>query len=153
MLRMSNAKPPEDPTGVAHVPNGRHPAATSPGEVRETRGPQAGSIQTWLRVLFWLAVLSVAILSLLPSQRLPGFTATVWDKAQHAGGFALLALLGLRAYAAGSGKGTGPVLVGLVALGIAIELAQSATGWRHGDARDVLADAVGLALGWMLARL
>jgi 1-acyl-sn-glycerol-3-phosphate acyltransferase len=137
---------------MPRTPDGSRRAGDRETEHKDTVGAEASPVRTWLRLLFWLAVVAVVALSLLPSQRLPGFTATVWDKAQHAGGFALLALLGLRAYASPR-KGTWPVLAGLMALGIAIELAQSATGWRHGDARDAMADAVGLALGWLLVRV
>jgi VanZ family protein len=149
---MSTSTPPEDPTAMPRTPDGGRRAGDRETEHKDTVGAEASPVRTWLRLLFWLAVVAVVALSLLPSQRLPGFTATVWDKAQHAGGFALLALLGLRAYASPR-KGTWPVLAGLMALGIAIELAQSATGWRHGDARDAMADAVGLALGWLLVRV
>jgi len=39
----------------------------------------------------------------------------------------------------------------LLVFGGLIELAQAATGWRHGEWADWLADAVGLALGLALA--
>ena len=38
-----------------------------------------------------------------------------------------------------------------VALGGALELAQGATGWRHADALDLVADALGVAAGWFAA--
>jgi VanZ family protein len=37
--------------------------------------------------------------------------------------------------------------LGLLAYGAAIELAQSATGWRFGDWLDLLADLIGIILG------
>ena len=89
-------------------------------------------------------------MSLLPGERLPAFTASIWDKAQHAGGFAVLTVLGFWAYAS---AGTLRVLTGLMAFGVAIEFAQAATGWRHGDAWDALADTVGVAAGWCAVRV
>lgn len=92
---------------------------------------------------FWVALLAVVVLSLTPVAQLPPAVFSVWDKAQHAGGFVALALLGGAAYPASLPR----VWLGLLLLGAAIEVAQSATGWRHGDALDWLADAVGVAAG------
>ena len=39
----------------------------------------------------------------------------------------------------------------LLALGIALEYVQGWTGWRTFDYYDMLADAVGVALGWLIA--
>ena len=39
----------------------------------------------------------------------------------------------------------------LLALGVAIEYVQGWTGWRSFDYYDMLADAVGIALGWAIA--
>jgi len=103
------------------------------------------------RALFYLAVSVLTVLSLLPTDRLPEFTASIWDKAQHAAGFAVLGTLGLWAYPGGVGH-SARVVLGLLALGVAIELAQGASGWRHADAGDALADAVGVAVGWALSR-
>lgn len=131
MVRMSPASSPEDPT------------STKDGGA-------------WVRALFWFAVVTLAVMSLFPGERLPAFTASIWDKAQHAGGFALLAVLGLWGYAGFRIERrvhAWRVLLGLMAFGIAIEFAQAATGWRHGDAADAVADAVGLVLGWGCVRV
>jgi VanZ family protein len=113
--------------------------------------PRTHPWQPGTRVLFWLAVILVTVMSLMPSDRLPDFTASIWDKAQHAGGFAALAALGIWGYGRAQWA-EGRVLLGLIAFGIAIEVAQGATGWRHADAWDAVADAVGVALGWACAR-
>jgi len=97
-----------------------------------------------LQAAFWLALGAVAVLSLLPGPYLPPLAFDVWDKAQHAGAFAGLAALGLPAYPRQPGR----VLLGLLAYGVAIEAAQSATGWRYGDWQDWLADALGVLVGW-----
>lgn len=95
---------------------------------------------------FWAAMVLVGALSLVPATELPAQVFSIWDKAQHAGGFLLLALLGGLAYPTSRGK----VLIGLLVYGALIEVAQSATGWRNGDLFDLLADAVGVWLGALL---
>lgn len=100
------------------------------------------------RGIFWTLLGSTLILSLTPVQQLPQ-ALSFWDKAQHALGFAALAISGLLAYPARTWR----FGLGLVLLGVGIELAQAWSGWRHGDWLDWLADCVGLALGWLATRL
>ena len=109
-------------------------------------------IQRWtslprLRWAFWLCLVVVLTLSLMPP-RVP-MPTTGWDKANHALAFAVLAVLGLRSY---PGRVYG-LLLGLLAYGGAIELLQALTPYRTADFRDLLADGVGLLLGWQLARV
>jgi VanZ family protein len=99
------------------------------------------------RAAFWGCLLAVVVLSLLPGERLPAVFAW-WDKAQHALGFAILTGLGLLAY----GQVRWRLPAGLLLLGALIELAQGASGWRTGDWRDLLADAVGIVLTLLLWR-
>lgn len=96
-----------------------------------------------LKTAFWIALAAVGLLSLTPVEHLPSQVFDVWDKAQHAAGFALLALLGGLAHRDQRPR----VLIGLLLYGALIEVAQSATGWRHGDLLDLLADAVGVLAG------
>ena len=98
------------------------------------------------QVAFWLACATVAVLSLLPTAYLSAGVFNWWDKAQHALAFAGLTLLGLWAYPGRSGR----VIAGLLAFGAGIEIAQAATGWRIGELPDLLADAVGLVVGWLV---
>lgn len=100
----------------------------------------------WVRVLFWASVLGVYVMSLLPADRLPPLVFDWWDKAQHALGFAWLALWSRLAYP----RWPRGALLGLLALGALIEVAQAATGWRYGDAADWVADAVGVFTIWCL---
>ncbi len=100
-----------------------------------------------LRWLFAATAVFVMVLSLLPLG--PEAPSLGWDKANHMAAFALLALLGCRAYP----SHTGAVLVGLLAYGGLIEVLQSFTGYRRAEWADLLADALGLAPGWLLARL
>ena len=101
------------------------------------------------RVAFWACLLGVVVLSLTPVQQLPPQVLNLWDKAQHAGGFAVLTLLGLWAYP----QRAVTLLAAMLALGVGIEVAQSVTGWRYGDVADWVADAVGVAAAYALWRL
>ena len=101
----------------------------------------------WRRAAFWLAVGVVVLLSLSPVEHLPDQAMRLWDKAQHAFGFAGLTVLGCWAYPT---RRVG-VPAGLVVLGVAIEWAQAWTGWRHGDGLDMVANAVGIAAGLVSA--
>lgn len=103
----------------------------------------------WAQAAFWGVALAVTVLSLTPVEHLPPQVFDLWDKAQHALAFAALAVLARLAW-----PGAGwPMLAGALLIhGAAIELAQHATGWRHGDGADWVADAVGVALGWAVLR-
>jgi hypothetical protein len=94
-----------------------------------------------VRALFWIACAAVAVLALMPSEQLPTTLFSWWDKLQHALAFGTLALLGGLAYS--------PLraAAGVLVFGVAIEIVQEASGWRHGDVLDALADGVGVAAG------
>jgi VanZ family protein len=96
-----------------------------------------------LKTSFWFAATLIGVLSLLPVPYLPPQAFDVWDKAQHAGAFAGLAILCHTAYKNLRWR----LSLALLAYGAAIELAQSATGWRYGDWLDLLADALGILVG------
>ena len=91
---------------------------------------------------FWLLLLALTVFSLLPTAFLPHAVFSIWDKVQHASGFACLTWLGVWAYPRHPAR----VAAALLVHGALIELAQAATGWRTGDWRDLLADAIGIAL-------
>ena len=100
---------------------------------------------TWLlawRACFWMCVVAVLVLSLMPPA--PHMPSTGWDKANHALAFAVLAWLGCSAW---PGRTT-RVLCGLLAFGVLIEGLQSLTPYRVAEWADLLADVLGLALGW-----
>lgn len=111
-----------------------------------TPRPQDADVR---KLVFWCALATVLVLSLLPGALLPP-VFNFWDKAQHALGFFGLTGLALLAYPQ---KPLLHIGLGLLLAGGAIEVAQSATGWRYGDGLDLLADAVGIvmALGLRLA--
>ena len=100
-------------------------------------------LKPFWRIAFAGAVLGFTVLALLPGDRLPSIF-NLWDKAQHALAFAVLAVL------ACLGWPRVPAwrwCLALVAYGVLIELAQAATSWRHGSVADALADAVGVLVG------
>ena len=102
------------------------------------------------RLAFGFCVLTVLVLALMPTD-VP-IPSTGWDKSNHLLAFSVMALLGMRAF---RGR-TMAVLAGLLIYGVLIEVLQSFTPSRSADWHDVLADAVGLVLGWgawQLARL
>ncbi|MDD2535577.1 MAG: VanZ family protein, partial [Macromonas bipunctata] len=74
------------------------------------------------RVAFWACLLGVVVLSLTPVQQLPPQVLNLWDKAQHAGGFAVLTLLGLWAYP----QRAVTLLAAMLALGVGIEIGRAA---------------------------
>lgn len=101
--------------------------------------------QRLARAAFWLTTAAVLVLTLMPAQFLPDTGPfNFWDKAQHALAFGVLTALGLWGWPQPVLRWR--VLVALVALGGAIEVAQHLTGWRHGEWADWLADAAGVAL-------
>lgn len=113
----------------------------SPGD----RPPRA--LRTALRAALVLTLGAVSWLALVPAP--PPQADTGWDKANHLLAFAVLALL------ASGGWGTGHrrlIAIGLLAYGGLIELLQTQLPPRSGEWADLLADAVGVALGLLLAQ-
>jgi VanZ family protein len=108
--------------------------------------PATDRFQRVLQGVFALTALVVMVLSLLPLG--PEAPSLGWDKANHMTAFALLALLGCRAYP----NRHIAVLTGLLAYGGLIEVLQSFTGYRMAEWADLLADALGLPVGWVVAR-
>ena len=106
-----------------------------------------------LRLLFVTALAAVLVLSLWPTTEPPSFH-TGWDKTDHLAAFAVLGLLGLPSWPLRRWR----VLLGLLAYGVLIEVLQGFTVYRLGDWRDVVADALGVALaalihaGWQRRR-
>jgi VanZ family protein len=96
-----------------------------------------------LRAAFFVTLVAVFVLALLP----PDAAETLsfgWDKANHLLAFGVLAALGIAGF---PGRGRA-VLLGLLAYGVLIEWAQAMTPARTAQWLDVIADAVGIAIGW-----
>ena len=101
--------------------------------------------------MFWFAVGTFGVASLIPTTVLPPQSFAVWDKAQHALAFLLFGGLGLWVYSGFSSR----VVIGLILYGALIEFAQAIAGWRNGDLNDWVADIVGIAaayVGWIFLR-
>jgi VanZ family protein len=92
--------------------------------------------------LFWTCAAAVLILSLLPPT--PYMPTTGWDKTNHVLGFAVLAILGCRAYA----TRIATTLSGLLLYGGLIEVLQSFTPDRYAEWEDVIADGIGIVAGY-----
>ena len=103
--------------------------------------------RAYSRWAFSLCLVVVLVAALMPPQAI--VPPMGWDKANHAMAFAVLAMLGCSAFP----ERKGPVLLGLLAYGGLIELLQSLTGYRSAETLDVVADGVGLLVGWTFTRL
>lgn len=75
--------------------------------------------------------------------------ATGWDKTNHLLAFTVLAWLGCESFP----QRTPSLLFGLLAYGALIEILQSFTPYRIAEWHDLLADGLGLLLGWLAVRL
>jgi VanZ family protein len=101
--------------------------------------------RVWL-ALGWLLVLSVAIASLVPASVLRAITVS--DKIEHAGSYFLLMIWFAGLYRRSSHPW---IALGLLLLGIGLEVLQLGTTTRTFDVRDMLADAAGILLGLVLS--
>jgi len=105
------------------------------------------SARRW-RWLFGALLLAVAALALMPAP--PDSAGLGWDKLNHLAAFgalALCAVLGWRHQRSAMLA----VLLALLAYGGAIELLQSQVPNRQAEWGDLLADALGIAAGALLA--
>ena len=98
-------------------------------------------------VVGWFGIVLLIYLSLMPNP--PEIPIEQGDKYGHS--LAYATLMYWWAQLLPSLRQRLQVAAALVALGIAIEYVQGWTGWRTFDYFDMLADAMGVALGWLLA--
>ena len=108
-----------------------------------------GSRAVWAPVL-----LVAAIFFVVAVQRDMGAASRIWDKALHAGGYALFGLLALRA-AHGGWRDPARGAVALAAAvtighGACVEIVQAFVPWREASLGDLAADALGFAIGLAL---
>src|SRR5688572_27168392 len=99
------------------------------------------------RWVFWLLLVVVLVAALAPARIT--MAATGWDKVSHVLLFAGLAMCGRWSYP----RRNAMLLLGLLAYGVLIELLQGLTSYRSAELLDVVADGVGLLMGWQLMRL
>jgi VanZ family protein len=99
-------------------------------------------------VIWALAMGAVMVLALLPVQHLQLPVFDWWDKAQHVVAFVVLTGGALLLWPVASAR----VVIGMIAYGAVIELAQWAVGWRFAEWSDLAADTVGVVVSWLLVR-
>jgi VanZ family protein len=95
----------------------------------------------------WMLVILVVYLSLTPSP--VDFPVEGGDRYEHALAYATLMFWFAHLHA-GFRARVG-LAFGFVALGIGLEFAQQMTGYRSFQIADMLADAVGVGIGWLAA--
>jgi len=98
---------------------------------------------------FAAGVAAVSVLSLIPSDALPGIE--VWDKLQHLLAYLVLAVTGAVSF---PGRRSLPWLaIGLLILGCVLEAIQAFVPGRVADVDDAVANAIGVGLGLVIARV
>ena len=97
------------------------------------------------RILFWLALITTYIAAVLPQNIAPTVPA-LSDKAHHIFTFIVLGLLLRLAYKVNYWYG----LLFLVGFGVFIEISQYFTPTRAAESKDVIADLVGIFIGFKL---
>lgn len=112
------------------------------------RGADGGAPQLAYRVVWqalgWSGVATIAALSLRPHPpQLPGLFG--WDKVQHVLAYAALMWWFHQAF-----PGRVRSVLGLLALGVALEFLQAQTSHRTFDYADMVANALGIVLGLAL---
>jgi TM2 domain-containing membrane protein YozV len=112
----------------------------------------SGADPGWIRrawlIVGWGGVAGIIVLSLIPSppELIP---VEQGDKAEHILAYGMLMFWFAQIYVRQPGRAIAAAL--LVALGVGLEYVQGWTGWREFSYADMGADALGVALGWLLA--
>lgn len=99
------------------------------------------------RFSFWICLVAVLLLALLPTS--VNIPTTGWDKFNHVFAFCVLSFLSFLAYTNHHLR----LLILLLAYGGLIEVMQSFTSYRLAEWADLLADGIGICLGWGLGKL
>lgn len=98
----------------------------------------------WLGI-GWLLVATIVYLSLAPTSiALPG---QYGDQYGHVAAYAALMYWFAQIYSAGRSRTL--IVIGLALLGIGLEIAQYYTGYRTFERADMMADVLGIAVGWL----
>jgi VanZ family protein len=110
----------------------------------------AATLQSRRRWQVLLLLLAAAVLYLALTPMPPRELSFGWDKVNHAAAFTALTVAGV--FAAGSSRRTLLwMLLGIFALGGAIEILQLFVPGRSSEWADLLADAVGMCVGLAVA--
>lgn len=97
----------------------------------------------WLGL--WIAaIVALIVICLVPLDSLPPLPANS-DKLEHLFGYFVLSAAAVQLF--GSRRALSLSAVGLIALGICIEIAQGYTAYRSSDPADALANTLGVLLG------
>ena len=97
-----------------------------------------------MQLLFACCIIFTSAMAFIPITDIPN-PFNLWDKVQHALAFAVLTIAGSLAYP----RNTKVVYIGLILYDMAIEVIQSTfTTTRFGEVSDLLADGVGIAIGF-----
>lgn len=100
----------------------------------------------WWLLAGYLVLLVLLALALVPGPALP--EVEVSDKLLHGLAFAFLMLWFSALYPL---RQAWRVALALLGYGVVMELLQGLSGQRSAELRDLLADAAGIAAGWLLA--
>ncbi|MEO8365301.1 MAG: VanZ family protein [Pseudoxanthomonas sp.] len=117
-------------------------AALGPAALKPLRWPR-----TWL-ALWMLAILALIVVCLIPLDGLPPLPDNS-DKVEHVLGYFILAATAVQLFA--GRRALSIAALGLVALGIGVEIAQGFTTYRSSDPADALANSIGVLLGMATA--
>lgn len=101
----------------------------------------------WLG-LWIVAIVVLIVICLVPLDSLPPLPANS-DKLEHLFGYFVLSATAVQLF--GSRRALLLSAVGLIALGIGIEIAQGYTAYRSSDLADALANTLGVLLGMATA--
>lgn len=96
------------------------------------------------RFMFFAALIVIGVMSLLPQDALP--TTNLSDKLEHLLAYATLCVLGMLAYTKPSARRF--LIIGLVLYGGALEGGQSFVPGRFPSILDLVANAVGVGIGY-----
>ena len=113
-----------------------------------TRPLWGTTIATCWKLASFVLLLAVTTLALMP--QVPQDFSLGWDKLNHTSAFCALAIAWRFAFPGKLWRWV-QLAAGLLVLGVAIEVAQYFVPGRQADAADLLADALGAAIGMALA--
>lgn len=106
-------------------------------------------IQLLCQAGFAASIVVVCLLSLLPAEELP--KVRNWDKFFHLIAYMEIAAVGLIGFRSGNWKLR--IVVGVIALGGVLEIAQHFVPGRSADPIDFVVNGLGVLLGFLFARL
>ncbi len=124
-----------------------NPAPTPLQRLARRLAASADARHAWRGLLLVLVVV-VSGFALTPDP--PASASLGWDKLNHTASFAALAFAAWLGFPGNRAKAA-LVLAGLLAFGASIEIAQSFIPSRSAEWGDLLADAIGIACGALLA--